>query len=51
MVNSNVNKPIELVVNEHKHFHPSANLEPSKADVRAYRQDDKGRRFNGDSVN
>lgn len=24
----------ELIRNEHKHFHPSSNLEPSKADVR-----------------
>ncbi len=33
MENSNVNKLIELVANEHKHFHPSGNLLPSKEDT------------------
>lgn len=33
MENSNVNKLIEHVTNEHKHFHPSGNLHPSKEDA------------------
>jgi DNA repair protein RadC len=31
--NSNVNKLIELVANEHKHFHPSGNPSPSSEDT------------------
>ena len=34
MENSKVNKLMELVANEHKHFHPSSNLQPSKEDTR-----------------
>ena len=34
MVNSNVNKPIELVVNEHKHFHTTGRMRPSKEDIK-----------------
>ena len=32
MENSNVNKLIELVANEHKHFHPSGRCYASKSD-------------------
>lgn len=33
MENSKVNKLMELVANEHKHFHPSGDSEPSKQDI------------------
>lgn len=47
MENSNVNKLIELVANEHKHFHPSGIPEPSREDINITKRIDEAGKLLG----